>query len=183
MAQTGVKLTFPNGDVFEATEDVSVSYQTEENPLAGGGGQLAALFERFISGGGTSGRYDSQKQTASISLGAGMHRMQVNYRQATGSTGATWGGAPSAASAKTKVEYLDDAINSQVIDSNSPLLFESGEFSTSGDFDPIDVGVEQSQIEPDSTDGSPSTFSGTLTLVDIVSLQQVIDASRRNTDR
>lgn len=181
-ALTGCKFTFPSGTVFHAKKDIQISYRTETNPLAQGGSQLAALWEAFIDEGGSADRYDSQHQTFAISIGASLVRWQVQFIQFKGSTD-SWGGLSASDSARKKLDYLHEAINSEVVDSRKPITFETGHFSSGGDFNPLNVMVEQSELTLDFGDDGPSAFSGTLTLLHLANEGSDIDNQRRPTDK
>lgn len=182
MTVSGAKLTFPSGTVFHAKKDVQLNYRTETNPLVQGGSQLAALWENYIDTGGTSGQFDSQHQRFAISIGAGLTRWEVNFIQFTGSTD-SWGGLSASDSARKKLDYLHEAINDEVVDSRRPITLETGHFSTSGDFDPVSVMVEQSNLSLDFGEDGPSTFSGQLTLLHLADQEQDIDSLKRFDDR
>lgn len=182
MTQTGFKLTFPSGTEFVGKKDIKIQYRTETKPLFQGGQQAAALWERYIDTGGTPSRQDSQHQTFSISIGAGLSRWVITFAQFKGSSD-SWAGLASSASARKKLDYLHDAINTEAVDSRQPITLETGHFSTSGDFAPANVMVEQSDLTLDFGEDGPSSFSGQLTLIHLADEAQDIDNQFRKTGR
>jgi hypothetical protein len=183
----GVKLTFPTPNdvgkdlVFRA-RTASITHSIEPGALSGGSG-IIGLATNLASNQDVQG--EGKRQQGRIDTGGGPHTTTIRLRNWKGSSdrwGATDGSAWDAGGAdpRTQLQVLDNALRSIKLDSTAPLVLETGEYSSSGRFDPIDTAPTQSGLEFD-VDEDVSTFRGELSLVDVISLQQAIDMVEQKT--
>lgn len=178
MALPDFKLTLPDGSVFEASGELSYTFDTESNFLFSGLQNSLALYEQYVSGdGGQPGRSDSIKQGVFLGSGAGVHRIEVSFDQYKGST-EQWGSANQSDSALTKLLVLDRAINKQRIDTDSPATLEIGEYSDAGQYNPLTVVIKQANLAYDARDQS-SKFRGSMDFWESTSLEEASQSLQR----
>lgn len=175
MSET-VTLTFPqssNTYSFEETPLVSESHS--ENPVYDGrGGQFSTLFERwFGSTGGQSGVGDTPMQAAILSAGAGERTFVVEAQISEGTT-TTWGDAADSDSATTKAQHLFDELARSRNDSRNPLVFEWGEYTSSGEFGQLHVVPFERDLDVNYRE-EPSSAAVRLTLVESADLSETVD--------
>jgi hypothetical protein len=173
---TDPTLTLPDGAVFEFPYDVQVSYGVQAQFQAQSN-VAATAFQQLFDSGGQDGRGDSLKQGAFLSIGSGVHTVEIRFNQFTGS-GAQFGGADPDATAITKLQTLNRALTTQRIDSTNPAEFAHEEYSASGQYDPIPVVVNEYDLTQDRAEQT-STISGTMTLIESTDLGEAIDAVNR----
>jgi len=183
----GAKITFPSPNevgkdlVFRATS-VSISHTIEPGVVTGGGniiGLLSDLANQDVQGNGN-------RQQARVDLGGGPHITTLQFRNWRGSDdrwGATDGSIWDAGGdgPVTQLQVLDNAFRSIRIDSEgNEIALDVGEYSTSGRFEPLQVAPSQTAVDFD-VQTSASTFTGDISFVDIVSLEQALDAAEQKT--
>lgn len=172
--QQGFSLTFPDGTEFVAKRDISITYGTESQFVFSGLNNTVALFEEYLNAGGKTGRSNSKMSSVRIGSGAGIHRITISFFQFEGSD-ETWGDSNPGDSARSKLETLDRSITEDAPTTNDPAVYEGGEYSTSGKYDPIDVIIESSNL-PYDVNENVSGFTGSITLLDSVDFQEAIDS-------
>jgi hypothetical protein len=147
MTQDGFLLTLPNGDQFEATTNIDSTLRTESQFVFNGLGNSLALFEQFVAqDNGAAGSADGLKQSMFLGSGAGSHAFQFDFESYEGEPGTTWGGVADGASMETRRDTLDHALNTVRIDSDNTATLATGEYSSSGKYDPVDVVVQEADL-------------------------------------
>lgn len=170
---TSVKLTLPDGQVFETSRQVVVNYQHQANFLINTGSRIGTVYEQYVNErGGQTDKGDGLGQNFYAIPGL-EHVMEVTARDHTDNPD-SWGSATGSDSATTRGQTLDRALNTVTIDSGNIATFEHGEYSTSGAYDPIPVVVLQSNIEV--TEEDPSAYRINMTLAEAVDGTLAVDA-------
>jgi len=174
MTQKGFSLEMPSGDTFAVTEQATVALQGEKQFFIDGLQQFTAFYEKFISDGGGG----SDMQSVAVGIGAGTKRFQITFTQYEGSTD-SWGDSSSGDTARSKMDEFDQALSSEVVNSKTPATLATGEYSSSGKFSTKEVAPENWDFSLDPGEES-SSFSGTLSLIEVIKLDQTIDGSRQD---
>jgi len=174
MPLSGVRLTLPDDRVYRLTSNVETTMEQTWQWLFNGGEQALALYEQYVDGnGGQSGRADGLKQSAAIGPGSGRHVINVQGIQFRDSDD-TWGDTDPGDRAITKRDELDRALNTVRISSDNVAIYEAGEYSSVGRFDPIPVVVLQSQLGISATDDGTGVVTVSLELLESADISQAI---------
>lgn len=174
MPLSGVRFELPDGRVYRMTSNVETTMEQTWQWLFNGGQQALALYEQFASdNGGQSGRADGLKQSAAIGAGAGRHVIQVQSIQYTDS-GDEWGDTSPSDAAITKRDELNQALNTVRISSDNVALLEAGEYSASGEYDPLPVVVLQSSLGVSATDDGVGVVTVELELLEAADISEAI---------
>lgn len=172
MGLEGFRLTLPNGDVFRAKSNIEDSHQQEYQFLFDGFRNALALYNQFDGNDG-----NANTQTVFLGSGAGIRRIDITFDQYEDSL-EEWGKAAPGDDKTIKRDVLDQAIATTEITSTSPAVLEKGEFSTDGEFGPLNVVVQNSNLTVSyNEDQSVSAFNGTITFLDAGDLNDVKTAA------
>ena len=178
---TGVRLTLPNNEEYRIKSHTDVSMEQVWQFLFNGGEQAVALFEQFFAEeGGQSGRGDGLKQSAALGTGAGRHIVTVDAIQYVESDD-EWGGLDlSTASSTTIRDKFNNALNTTRIASDNPALFETGEYSSGGMFDPLPVVMQQSNIGTAATEDGHTVVTINLQMLEAADVSEAIHGSKQS---
>lgn len=132
----------------------------------------------------STGGGESKRQGIYLDLGGGVRTVEVSFSGWAGSA-EQWGNTgdestltradATGASALTQLEVLFQYLAVGEVDSRNPATLEYGEHHSDGLYDPLDVVLESPQGTRSSEQSS--TFSGTLTFLSVLSLEDAIDGS------
>jgi len=174
---TEIKLQLPGGgnDTFVGRGNIVVNYQLTNDYLLNPGGAVAASFNAFVKNGG-QGKADGYGQNPYLAP-IPLHRIEVRFDTWEGDT-AQWGDANSDDSRLVKLQTLDYELNHRLVSSRNLAIFEHGEYSSSGKYNPLPVVVKDSNLTADTTEG-PSRGQANITLLEAMDAQESIDAVSR----
>lgn len=126
----------------------------------------------------------SKRKGIYLDLGGGVRSVEIEFTGWTGSN-LQWGntgddseltvGDATGAKAFTQLEVLFHYLEIAEIDSRRPATLAYGQHHSDGLYEPMDVVLESPQGLRSSDDSS--TFSGTLTMLSVQSLEKAIDAT------
>ncbi|ELY96536.1 hypothetical protein [Natrialba taiwanensis] len=128
---------------------------------------------------------DGIRQELSFDIGGGIHAITLDFRGYTGSPH-QWGSTGNGGSATdatggdlhAQMAVFDRFLNTARIDSTNPATLQAGEYSDEGRYGPLQVVPENPNVRFDSTEQS-SIYEGSVTWVETVSLDRVIDGSKQ----
>jgi len=139
------------------------------------GGNVNAFLGSLLGGG------QSRQEGIFLNLGAGARSWDVEFRGWEGSPG-KWGNTGNGGSATDatgddalrQMEVFLEYLGTADIDSRSPATWEYGEHHSGGDYDAVDVVVEQPQFTRAAQDGN--WFDGQITLLAAADIKEQLDA-------
>lgn len=120
-----VKMTLPNGNVYEATGNISVTESQQPFWLFDGANRLRTLGESL-------GLLDSDTAQAYVGSGSRIRSWTVEFMQWEGSTD-SWGNANNSDDIMVKLNELGQQLATADIDSTNPATLEFGEYTGGGD--------------------------------------------------
>jgi len=186
----GVRISFPDNNdvgkdlVFRA-ESASTTH-TIEPAAPGFGGAIIGQFAEAVEqvGGGDIGK----RKQINFDTGGGVHVTTISlssFKGASGRWGATDGSAwdGSDAGPLAQLQILDNALRKISVGSQAgAVTLETGAYSASGRFEPLQVSPRPGTSLTFDIDAGPSTFSASLEFIDIVQLTAISDAVLRDQD-
>lgn len=135
MTQTGVTLTFPDGRVFDITKETTITHSGEPNYLFSGLQQTLTFSSDVL---GSRSGPESDYAGVWDGVGAGQRTISVSGIKEVGFSD-NWGNAASSDEAKSLRDELAHALTTSPGSSNDPITFASGEYSSSGKFQELNV--------------------------------------------
>lgn len=181
MTQDGMLLTLPDGQQFLADKNLQRDMNQETQFLFSGLQNTLAIYEELT---GDEETADSLKKQIAIGTGAGTRIIRLEWDKDRLDPGQseTWGGADPDDAARTKLDIIDNALDTVAITSGGPIggpaTLEVSEFSSSGMFEPLQVVVISSNFSINHTETS-STFHGTIEFMTTPSLDDTNTAEAR----
>lgn len=193
------KLTLPPADidgdgtdeqgVFVFKSDVTIAMQTRTGRIGSGRlNQVNAAIVQFLESQTGDLKGMGNRQQFRLDIGAGEHLIEIDFQGYEGST-AQWGDSGKGGTAtdatggdvNRQMELLDRYFQRCEIDSRPghQATLEVGNYSKDGYYSPLVVAPEEPRVEFDATEQS-SSFDGSLTFVEIASLEHAYDAVTRN---
>lgn len=178
--QTGFKLTFADGTVFQATENVV--YNHEPTPLypIDGLNNFVAIYNEFQDEGGQDGRADSNMAGLFFGFGAGVHMVTLSFLGGWEGSADTWWDSAADDSAISKLQTLNRALTTKRMDSFAPGELEVGEYNSGGKFNPIPVALGEGNSLRFDPEEHTSIFDAQLTLYECIDLTRSNSAAARN---
>jgi hypothetical protein len=159
------RLDLPSGNTYASETGIDIEFKQQSQAVFESGSLFANIVSK-VSGA-------SSKQAITLNLGGGVRFVTIRFRNFKGNTN-TWGNANSDDGPLTKLQYLEQDLANAEIGSNNPATLSVGEYSSSGVFDPLQVGFRSAELTYDIESG-PSDFSGTLKFVETTDLNEVIE--------
>lgn len=165
-----VKMTLPNGDVFAATDNISVVEQQQPFWLFDGAQRLRTLAESF-------GGVGSDTSQAYIGSGTRVRSWTIDFTQWEGSTD-SWGNASSSDDVLVKVNELGDTLANSSIDSTNPVTLEYGEYTSTGNHSALTVVPGEITLPAEfGPDQSATTFRPSIQWLDAADLTNAIHSA------
>lgn len=170
--------------VFELAGDVSIDLGVRTNFVVNGlGATINSIFSETVGDG------ESKRQGLWIDLGGGVEEYTISFNGWEGSS-RQWGDGTSNAAADatgedpmTQVSVLQKYLIVGEFDSRGAATLEWGEFSSSGEYSPIDVVIEDPSLSVDFSEGeSRSTFDGSITCLSAADLTSSTDGTKRTVE-
>lgn len=170
--------------VFEFSHSMRQEYETITDYLGKGGSNIIAVLSDLVDSGLLDG---GNNQQFAVTLGGGEHVVSISAEVQQGSPN-RWGtGDGDGVTDKTgghpvaQLQLLDRVLQQTKIDSTNPATVEVGEYSSSGQYEPIRVVPENPNgIFDAETETSSATID--IRFVEIATLLQPIDAQERGAD-
>lgn len=171
----------PATGVFVFPSDVRVEIETRTKQFFESSGETAVILEWLADQAGVDLPGTGLRQTLAFDFGSGTHAVTLDFRSFTGSeyrwgdsgNGGTKGDA-SVEDVFSQMSVLDRYIQTATLDSENPAILEVAEYSEEGRYGPLAVMPENPTLSFDSQEQS-STFDGSITWIETLSLEQVID--------
>lgn len=175
----GFKLTFDDGTVFRATENVQISHQGTPLYPVDGLSNFVAIYNEFVAS-GEQNDGNSNMSGLFAGFGAGVHTIRVEFIGGWEGSTDTWWDSNQNDSAVSKLQTLNRALTTKRMDASAPGTLEVGEYNASGKFAGIKVALGEYDLSFDPEQQS-STFQGFVNFRDAVDLKQAVSAvARRN---
>jgi hypothetical protein len=144
-----VKMTIA-GSTFEATGNINVVEIQRPRWVVNGGGNFIAAADRL------TGSNASLGGQAYVGTGSKVRFWRVDFTQWEGSTD-SWGSASADDDVLTKINILGNKLATSTIDSGNTATLAYGEYSTNGQFSPLDVVPGEIEL-PADLEERPSSF-------------------------
>lgn len=180
--------------VFHMAGDLEITVGTRTSPLVGGrSGTVNAVVGDAVDAG------HSKHRRLSLDAGGGEHVVQIDFRGWEGATDADgdplqWGASAdpgvrtpaSATGADPVVQMLvlDHYLQVATVDSETPATLSFGGYAPGELFDTADLGLDELAVVVESprhnlTAADPGRYSGSLTCVETLDANAVVDAAAR----
>lgn len=176
MSLDGVKLELPDGRIFELKSEPTITHELQSEYLVSGFRQITTAVSQLFEN-----NPDINSNFAGVfdGVGAGLRTIQVSVLEEVQS-GHSWGNAASDATSRELADEFAQALTTQRIGSTNPIIFEGGEYSTSGKFTPLTVVPGQTEITAAFGDGeSPAIVDVNINLFEALSTTDPGDGTAR----
>lgn len=165
-----VKITLPDGTVFEATDNIRVREIQEPFWMVDGFQRLRTLGEKV-------GFIDNDTSQVKIGSGTRARYWQIEFTQFEGSTD-TWGSTADGDDVLVKLNAFGQALATSGVDSTNTATLEYGEYTSTGAHSAQDVVPGEINLPAEFGPGeSATTFQPSMQWIDAADVNQVLHSA------